>query len=296
MNKSIIYILFLGIFGFLSGCAPTTDTTPANVLTQATIDKITAYGTSKKITFTRSADDIFYAITTANAAGRLPKQYEYVKVYYTYARLDGTILDSTATNQKIPLAIPYLAYNNLLNYVVAFMKEGESATVVFPSTSAIAEPTVVNATLVSSRDETEQVNEYISEKYKGLTFKKTASGLQYLITKTSAAGDTVKTGKTATVTYTGKLLYKNKTRDSNGFPIYTDQFDTGSFSFVIGAGTVVPGFEEAAKLMKVGDKGIFVFPSSLGYAAKGALNNSTGQYSIPPYSPILFEMEVTAVK
>jgi FKBP-type peptidyl-prolyl cis-trans isomerase len=296
MNKSIIYILFLSIIGLLSSCSPTVDTTPSNILTQETIDKITAYGTAKKLTFTRTNDDIFYAITTANATGRVPKQNEYVKLYYTYTKLDGTILDSTATNQKIPLAIPYLAYNNLLNYVVAFMKEGESATVVFPSTSATTEPTVVNATLISSRDETEQVNEYISEKYKGLTFKKSVTGLQYLITKTSAAGDTVKTGKTATVTYTGKLLYKNKTRDSNGFYVYTDQFDAGSFSFVIGAGTVVPGFEEAAKLMKVGDKGIFVFPSSLGYAVKGALNNSTGQYSIPPYSPILFEMEVTAVK
>lgn len=296
MNKSLIYILFLSIVGFLSGCSPTTDPNPTNVLTQATIDKITAYGTTKKLTFTRTTDDIFYAITTANAAGRVPKQFEYVKLYYTYTKLDGTILDSTATNQKIPLAIPYLAYNNLLNYVVAFMKEGESATVVFPSTTATTEPTVVNATLISTRDETEQVNEYISEKYKGLTFKKSITGLQYLITKTSAAGDTVKTGKTATVSYTGKLLYKNKIRDSNGFPIYTDQFDTGSFSFIIGAGTVVPGFEEAAKLMKVGDKGIFVFPSSLGYATKGALNNSTGQYSIPPYSPILFELEVTALK
>jgi FKBP-type peptidyl-prolyl cis-trans isomerase len=296
MNKSIIYILFLSVIGFLSSCAPTTDTTPANVLTQATIDKITAYGSSKKLTFIRTNDDIFYAITAANATGRVPKQNEYVKLYYTYTKLDGTVLDSTATNQKIPLAIPYLAYNNLLNYVVAFMKEGESATVVFPSTSASTEPTAVNATLISTRDETEQVNEYINEKYKGLTFKKSITGLQYLITKSSIAGDSVKTGKTATVSYTGKLLYKNKTRDSNGFPIYTDQFDMGSFSFVIGAGTVVPGFEEAAKLMKVGDKGIFVFPSSLGYAAKGALNNSTGQYSIPPYSPILFEMEVTAVK
>ncbi len=296
MNKSIIYILFLSIIGLLSGCVATNDPAPTNSLTQATLDKITAYGSSKKLTFNRSADDIFYAITVANPSGRVPKQNEYVKLYYTYTKLDGTILDSTATNQKIPIAIPYLAYNSLMNYVVAFMKEGESATVVFPSTSASTEPTVVNATLISTRDETEQVNEYINEKYKGFTFKKSITGLQYLITKTSATGDTVKTGKTATVSYTGKLLFKNKTRDSNGFPIYTDQFDAGSFSFVIGAETVVLGFEEAAKLMKVGDKGIFVFPSSLGYKAKGVLNTSTGQYSIPPYSPLLFEIEVTAVK
>ena len=296
MNKSIIYILFLSIIGFLSSCSTATDPTPTNTVTQETVDKITAYGKTKNLTFSRSADDIFYAITKANATGRVPKQFEYIKLYYTYTKLDGTVLDSTATNQKIPLAIPYLAYNNLLNYVVAFMKEGESATVVFPSTSSLTEPTAVNATLISTRDETEQVNEYLKEKYGALIFKKTISGLQYLITKTSATGDTVKTGKTATVTYTGKLLYKNKTRDSNGFFVYTDQFDTGSFSFLIGAGTVVSGFEEAAKLMKVGDKGIFVFPSSLGYAAKGALNNSTGQYNIPPYSPLLFEMEITAVK
>ncbi len=296
MNKTLIYILFLSVIGFLSSCSTTADPTPTNVITQATIDKITAYGTSKKLTFIRSADDIFYAITNANAAGRVPKQFEYVKLYYTYTKLDGTVLDSTATNQKIPLSIPYLAYNNLLNYVVAFMKEGESATVVFPSTSALTEPTAVNATLISTRDETEQVNEYLKEKYSTLAFKKTTSGLQYLITKSSAAGDTVKTGKTATVTYTGKLLYKNKIRDSNGFPVYTDQFDTGSFSFLIGANTVVPGFEEAAKLMKLGDKGIFVFPSSLGYGVKGSLNNSTGQYNIPPYSPLLFEIEVTGVR
>ena len=296
MNKSIIYILFLSIMGFISGCNTTTDPTPTNTITQETVNKITAYGTSKKLTFTRSADDIFYAITNANATGRVPKQFEYVKLYYTYTKLDGTVLDSTATNQKIPLSIPYLAYNSLLNYVVAFMKEGESATVVFPTTSALNEPTVVNATLLSTRDETEQVSEYLKEKYGALTFKKTISGLQYLITKTSATGDTVKTGKTATVAYTGKLLYKNKSRDSNGFYVYTDQFDTGSFSFLIGAGTVVAGFEEAVKLMKVGDKGIFVFPSSLGYGTKGSLNNSTGQYNIPPYSPLLFEVEVTAVK
>jgi FKBP-type peptidyl-prolyl cis-trans isomerase len=294
-NKNIFYILFLVIVGLFSGCTTaTTDPTPA--ITEATITQINAYGKSKNLTYTRSADDIFYAITKSNATGRVPKQYEYVKLYYTYTKLDGTILDSTATNQKIPLAFPYLAYNSLLNYVVAFMKEGESASIVFPTTTAFSEPTVVTATLVSTRDETEQVNEYIKEKYSAFNFKKTISGLQYLITKTSIAGDTVKTGKNVTLSYTGRLLFKNKTRDSNGFYIYTDQFDTGSFSFVIGAGTVVTGFEEAAKLMKVGDKGIFIFPSALGYGTRGSLNSSTGQYNIPPYSPLLFEMEVTAVK
>ena len=44
-----------------------------------------------------------------------------------------------------------------------------------------------------------------------------------------------------------------------------------------------------AKLMKVGDKGVFIFPSSLGYG-------TAGSGSIAGYTPLLFEMEVTAVK
>jgi FKBP-type peptidyl-prolyl cis-trans isomerase len=304
MNKSILYILFLGIIGFLSSCV-TSDPAPTNVLTQETIDKITAYGKTKNLTFTRSADDIFYAITVKNDTGRTPKSFEYIKLYYTYTKLDGTIIDSSATNQKIPVAFPYAVYNSILNYTTSLMKQGESISVVFPSTSISDEPLVVNAKLISTRNETEQINEYIAEKYKGLTFKKTASGLQYLITKASAMGDSAKINKTATVNYIGKLFNKNLTRNSEGFPVYTDIFDGGSFSFVAGSGSTVSGFDEATRLMKVGDKGTFIFPSALGYKERGAsvnsqqpVNNSTKLYnlSILPYTPLLFEIEVTAVK
>jgi FKBP-type peptidyl-prolyl cis-trans isomerase len=303
MNKSIIYIVLLGMIGFLSGCA-TSDPAPTNVLTQETINKITAYGASKKLTFTRSADDVFYAITVKNDTGRIPKSFEFVKLYYTYTKLDGTIIDSSATNQKIPVAFPYAVYNSFLNYTTSLMKQGESISVVFPPTSASDESLVVNAKFISTRNETEQINEYIKEKYSTLNFAKTASGLQYLFTKTNTTGESVKTNSNVTVNYTTKQLFKTETRDSNGFIVYTNITDGGNFSFVSGAGGVVSGFDEAVKLMKVGDKGIFIFPSALGYGARGAssrsttVNNTTKLYntSILPYAPLLFEIEVTAVK
>ena len=291
MNRSIIYTLFLSIIGFLSSCSTTSsDPTPTNVLTQATIDKITAYGTSKGLTFTRTPEDIFYALTKTNATGRKPLESEYCKVHYTITKLDGTIVDSTAIVRNIPYSFLYSsASNSLARYTASFMKEGEVAIFVFPTTSNSTDPISMNVTLLSTRNETEQISEYVQTSFKGISFKTTASGLKYVLTKISASGDTVKIGKTATVSYAGKFLYQSKSADSNGFPIYTDKFDSGSFSLIVGTGAVVPGFEEAAKLMKTGDKGIFILPSELGY-------KSVGRGTIAPYTPLLFEMEVTAVK
>jgi FKBP-type peptidyl-prolyl cis-trans isomerase len=296
MNKKNIYkLLIVGLLGLTVACTTATDPTPSTDVSAETLKSITDYGTSKGLTFTKSADGIFYAISTPNPTGRVPLANEYVKVHYTYTKLDGTVLDSTAVNLKVPLAFPYLSYNTLLNYGVGLLKEGETGTFVFPVTTNSAEPTALKATLLSTRNETEQINEYAADKFAGTMLKKTASGIQYLITKSSATGDSVKTAKSAIVNYTGKLLFKSRGRDTNGFYTYSDQFDTGSFTFALGQSAVVPGFEEAAKLLKVGDKGIFIFPSSLGYGTKGSFNSTTGLYTINPYTPLLFEIEVTGV-
>ena len=282
-----------GFMGFMVACSTETTPTPTNEITAATISKITAYGTSKGVTFTRTPDDIFHATTLANPTGRVPQANEYVKLHYVYTDLQGKMLDSTAIVRNIPatfLLYPSSSTNiPLLNYVAALMKEGEKSIVIFPSTANSPDPTVVTATMISTRNETEQIDDYMKEKFPNLPVKKTATGLQYLITKTSASGDTVKTGKNASVTYTGRFLYQYKSTDSNGFPTYTDRFDGGSFSFIVGQAGAIAGFQEAAKLMKVGDKGVFVFPSSLGYG-------NAGQNTISGYTPLLFEMEVTAVK
>jgi|GEM_PF-3603697 len=294
-NKNIYRLLIVGLMGLTVACTTATDPTPSADISASTLQSITNYGTSKGLTFTKSVDGIFYAISTKNPSGRAPLANEYVKVHYTYTKFDGTVLDSTAVNLKVPLAYPYLAYNTLLNYAVAYMKEGETGTFVFPQTTNSADPTALKATLLSTRNETEQINEYAADKFAGTTLKKTASGIQYLITKSSATGDSVKTAKSAIVNYTGKLLFKNRGRDTNGFYTYLDQFDTGSFTFALGQSAVVAGFEEATKLLKVGDKGIFIFPSTLGYGSKGSFNSTTGTYSINPYTPLLFEIEVTGV-
>ncbi len=295
MKKNITYIVFLSLISLFWACTTASTPTPSNVVSDQTIANIKAYGTTKGLTFTRTTDDVFYALNVINIPGRVPLANETVKVHYTYTKLDGTILDSTAVNLKVPLAYPYLSYNTLLNYGVALLKEGETGTFVFPQTTNSTDPTALKIMLISTRNETEQINEYVADKFAGQTLKKTASGIQYIVTKSSTTGDSAKIGKSAVVNYTGKFLFKNRGRDSNGFYLYTDQFDTGSFTFAYNNSAVVAGFEEATKLLKVGDKGVFIFPSSLGYGAKGSLNSTTGAYTINPYTPLLFEIEVTSI-
>jgi FKBP-type peptidyl-prolyl cis-trans isomerase len=114
-----------------------------------------------------------------------------------------------------------------------------------------------------------------------ITVKPTASGL-YLIKLKSGAGKQVKTGSEVTIHYTGKFLDGSVFDSSNerGEPI----------EITAGTGQLIPGWEEALLLMKGGDKCTLLLPSKLAYGSRGY------DYLIPPYTPLVFEMEVISVQ
>lgn len=90
-------------------------------------------------------------------------------------------------------------------------------------------------------------------------------------------------GTTATVTYTG-WLYSDTAADHKG-----TQFDSGSFSFVVGKGSVIQGFDQGVLGMKVGGKRTLLIPSSMGYG-------TSGSGSIPPNAGLVFDVTLTAVQ
>ena len=96
-------------------------------------------------------------------------------------------------------------------------------------------------------------------------------------------GATVAVGSVITVTYTG-WLYVTTSADFKGA-----QFDTGTFSFTVGSGTVIPGFDTGVVGMKVGGTRTMLIPSSLGYG-------TTGTSTIPANSGLVFQVAVTAVQ
>ncbi len=100
---------------------------------------------------------------------------------------------------------------------------------------------------------------------------------------TTGTGAVAAVGKTATVKYTG-WLYSTTATGNKG-----SQFDTGQFSYVVGGGSVIAGFDQGVQGMKVGGKRTVLIPSSLGYGASG-----TG--GIPPNSGLVFDIELIAVQ
>ncbi len=95
-------------------------------------------------------------------------------------------------------------------------------------------------------------------------------------------------GRTVDVHYTG-WLYEAAAPKQRG-----KQFDSsvgrGPFSFPLGAGRVIKGWDEGVAGMKVGGKRTLVIPPELGYGKRGAGG------VIPPDATLVFDVELLDVK
>lgn len=95
---------------------------------------------------------------------------------------------------------------------------------------------------------------------------------------TEGEGVFPKPGQTVTVHYTGWLT------DGTKFDSSVDRDEP--FSFALGSGQVIRGWDEAVKSMKVGEKSRLTIPPEMGYGAAGFPG------FIPPNSTLVFEVEL----
>ena len=108
----------------------------------------------------------------------------------------------------------------------------------------------------------------------------TPSGLKYtdLVVGT---GPSPRAGQTAVVHYTGTLTDGTKFDSSR---------DKGQpYSFPLGRGSVIKGWDEGVATMKVGGRRKLVVPPAVGYGA-------IGQGTIPPNATLVFDVELLDVK
>jgi FKBP-type peptidyl-prolyl cis-trans isomerase len=109
----------------------------------------------------------------------------------------------------------------------------------------------------------------------------TASGLEYE-DEVVGSGDSPKPGQTVVVHYTGRL--------TNGTKFDSSRDRGAPFTFPIGRGKVIAGWDEGVATMKVGGRRKLTIPSNLAYGPRGVSG------VIPPNATLVFDVELLELR
>lgn len=120
---------------------------------------------------------------------------------------------------------------------------------------------------------------------KKMTRTKTASGLEYEIIQ-EGSGASPKPGSMVTVHYTGWL---DKDGQPSGQPFDSSHNRRQPFTFQIGVGMVIQGWDIGVMDMKIGEKRRIYIPAELGYGKRGAGN------VIPANADLIFDVELISI-
>ncbi len=102
-------------------------------------------------------------------------------------------------------------------------------------------------------------------------------------------GEAIAAGKTAVVHYTG-WLFDASAPENRGTKFDSSRDRGEAFSFPLGAGRVITGWDTGVEGMKVGERRILTLPPEMGYGARGAGG------VIPPNATLIFDVELLGIE
>jgi len=212
-----------------------------------------------------------------------------VSVHYIGRLADGKTFDSSRDrNQPITFKLGEGRVIKGWDEGIALMHVGDRAVLTIPPSigygSAAQGPIPANSTLffdVELMGISEPVKPWTLVKHDTISLP---SGLKYIVVEKSKDPNSPKAekGKIVNVHYTGFL------KDGK---IFDSSVDRGEpISFPLGQGQVIKGWDEGIALMQVGDKMRLVIPYNLAYGDQGVKD------VIPPYSTLIFDVELVGIK
>jgi FKBP-type peptidyl-prolyl cis-trans isomerase len=277
-------------------------------------EALAKYLAEKSITVAPLASGLYY-VETAAGKGAKADTGSWVKVHFDVATADGKQVFSTKERGE-PMKFEFGKRFDTPGFDegIGLMNKGSKATLIVPSKIGFGEmgrgavippysTLVYTVELVdiqskadydkeqaelkkqekakletAKKQETTLMNNYLKEK--NITAKPTASGLYY-VEKVKGTGAKAGPGKKVKVHYTGTLL--------NGTKFDSSRDRNEPFEFTLGKGQVIKGWDEGIALMNVGGKATLIIPSDIAYGDRD-------MGTIPPYSTLVFDVELLDVK
>jgi FKBP-type peptidyl-prolyl cis-trans isomerase len=287
MSKSYFFktLIFLGGVLLLTSCLSNVELQD-DVKAKENQTQILAYFTKLGVIPVALENGAFYTVTQANSTGELATRGDSLFVHYELSNLNtGKVLDSTNRKTNTPLVYRYGLTNPVFAKLMGYLKEGEQATMIIPGTPQAFDglpaytplKCVIKQYKVISQND--KIDELIAAKGWVVTEKST-DGLRFIRTATGT-GDLGVSGKVMMLKYTGRFL--------NGVAFDGNMAKTDTFSVTFGGSQTVQGFQRSIEKMRLGEKAVVVFPSTLGYGEKGSS-------SIPGFTPLVFELYLTKIK
>lgn len=106
---------------------------------------------------------------------------------------------------------------------------------------------------------------------------------------TVGTGAMARVGQQVSVHYTG-WLYDPSSSNQRGAQFDSSRTAGRPFSFPLGAGRVIKGWDQGVAGMRVGGQRVLIIPSDMAYGARGAGND------IPPHATLIFDVELLGVR
>ena len=234
-----------------------------------------------------TASGLKYEILT-EGTGKKPTSGDLVKVHYTGTLTDGKKFDSSLDRGE-PISFKVGVGQVIPGWDegIMLLNEGSKAKFTIPSNLAYGERGAgqiipPNATLIFEVELVEVSEPIVPIPFdiSGVKETKTKSGLKVYKLNTTE-GETAKAGSGVAVHYTGYL------EDGTKFDSSVERGQP--FTFVLGQGQVIKGWDEGIALLKVGEKARLIIPPTLGYG-----ENGTGP--IPPNATLVFDVELIGVQ
>ena len=266
MKKVITFVLSLTVFTAMAQDKKTTSVKVKNPKTITT------------------ASGLEYTITE-KGNGKTASAGDKVTVNYTGKLTNDTVFDSS-----IPRGQPFefkLGAGQVIkgwDEAFALLQEGDKATIKLPPSIAYGDRAMgkipANATLIFDIELLKVTEGLRPWSAKGKDTMKTPSGLKYIMYETHKDAPSCAASK-VTVHYSGFFL------DGKMFDSSVERGNP--FTLKVGAGQVIPGWDEGLALLHKGDKAKLIIPYLLAYGEAGR------PPVIPAKSDLVFDVEIVDV-